>query len=187
MELVEAFDRGMDEFGRRVHRVGPGQWGDGTPCTEWSVRDLVNHLTGEHLWAPWLLRGATLAEVGDRFDGDVLGQEPVAAWDEAARASRAAVHAPGALDGQVHTSAGPASAEEYLRQLTLDLAVHAWDLARGIGDDDRLDEELVTLAYDYVRPLAGSLQDFGMFDPPVEPPASASEQERLVALLGRRP
>jgi uncharacterized protein (TIGR03086 family) len=187
MELVDAYDRGVTEFGRRVHRVGPDQWDDDTPCTEWSVRDLVNHLTGEHLWAPWLLRGATLEEVGHRFDGDVLGDDLWAAWGRAAAASREAVHEPGAAAGRVHTSGGPTPAEEYLRQMTLDLTVHAWDLARGIGDVDRLDEELVALVWDYAREGAPSWQGFGMFDPPVEQPASASRQDRLVALLGRRP
>ncbi|MGP3970911.1 TIGR03086 family metal-binding protein [Streptomyces sp. 6N223] len=187
MELVEAFDRGLEEFGRRVHRVRGDQWDDGTPCTEWSVRDLVNHLTGEHLWAPWLLRGATLEEVGDRYDGDVLGQDPVAAWDEAAAASHEAVHEPGALKGRVHTSGGLTPAEEYLRQMILDLTVHAWDLARGIGADDRLDDGLVALVWDYAKDTVPAWQGFGMFDPPVETPASASRQDRLVALLGRRP
>jgi uncharacterized protein (TIGR03086 family) len=187
MELVDAFDRAQAEFGRRVHRVGPDQWDADTPCTEWSVRDLVNHLTSEHLWAPWLLRGATLKEVGDRFDGDVLGADPVGAWDRAAAASHEAVHEPGALDGEVHTSGGLTPTGEYLKQMTLDLTVHAWDLARGIGADDHMDDELVSLVYGYAEEEAGAWQGIGIFDPPVEPPPSAGRQDRLVALTGRRP
>jgi uncharacterized protein (TIGR03086 family) len=78
------------EFGARVHGVPPDGWTAPTPCTEWTVRDLVNHLVGEHLWAPHLLRGETVEQVGDRYEGDVLGKDPVAAWDAAAEASLAA-------------------------------------------------------------------------------------------------
>ena len=187
VELLDAFDVGLDEFGRRVHQVADGQWQDPTPCREWSVRDLVNHLVSEHLWAPLLLRGVTLAEVGDRFDGDVLGDDPVGAWEEAAEGSYQAFHRPGALQGRVHTSMGLLPAEEYARQMTTDLAVHSWDLARGIGVSDRLDEGLVDLVYDTVLPYADTLSDSGVFAPPVPVPPEAPRQDRLVALLGRQP
>jgi uncharacterized protein (TIGR03086 family) len=187
MELLDAFDTGRAEFRRRVHRIAPDRWAADTPCTEWSVRDLVNHLVSEHFWAPWLLRGATLEEVGDRFDGDVLGDDPVAVWDRAEAESGSAFHRPGALDADVHTSGGPTPATEYGWQMTCDLAVHAWDLARGIGDDDRIDEGLAAAVHEYVAPQAASLQATGLFGPPVPMPASAPVQDRLVALLGRRP
>ncbi|MGP3984969.1 TIGR03086 family metal-binding protein [Streptomyces sp. KR80] len=187
MDLLEAFDRGREEFGRRVHRVSADQWSADTPCTEWTVRDLVNHVTGEHLWAPWLLRGATLTEVGDRFDGDVLGDDPVGVWDRAEKESSAAFHRPGALDLEVHTSGGLTAATDYGWQMTSDLAVHAWDLARGIGDDDTLAEDLAAAVYAYLEPRADSWRGAGVFGPPVKVPDSARVQDRLVALLGRQP
>ncbi|MGP3922084.1 TIGR03086 family metal-binding protein [Streptomyces sp. 8N616] len=187
MDLLDAFDAGLEEFGRRVHKVAPGQWTVGTPCTEWSVRDLVNHLVGEHLWAPWLLRGATIAEVGDRFEGDVLGDEPVKAWDQAVAESKSAFHRPGALDIEVHTSGGLTPASEYGWQMTSDLAVHAWDLARGIGADDTLDEDLAQAVWEYIEPQADSWRGAGIFGPAVKVPDSAPVQDQLVAFLGRRP
>ena len=60
----------MTEFDRRVRKIAPEQWALGTPCREWSVRDLVGHLVYEQLWAPELLAGCTTAQVGDRFDHD---------------------------------------------------------------------------------------------------------------------
>ena len=187
MQLLDAFDTALAEFDHRVHRVADRQWSARTPCEEWTVRDLVNHLTGEHLWAPSLLRGATLDEVGDRFEGDVLGDDPVPSWERAASESQAGFHRPGALDGMVHTSVGETPATEYGWQMTLDLAVHAWDLARGIDDDDRLDEDLVHTVYEHFVPLVDAWQDLGLFDPPVPVPRDVSAQDRLVALLGRRP
>ncbi|WP_326594761.1 TIGR03086 family metal-binding protein [Streptomyces sp. NBC_01803] len=187
MELLDSFDRAMDEFGRRVQRVRDDQWDAPTPCTEWSVRDLVGHVTGEQLWAPWLLRGASLDEVGDRFDGDVLGDDPAGAWAAAAAASRGAFHRPGTLDAPVHTSSGLTPATDYLRQMTLDLTVHAWDLAHGIGADDGLDGELVQSELGFVESQIDGWQEVGIFDPPVPVADAAPPQDRLVALLGRRP
>lgn len=187
MELLEAFDRALGEFDGRVHQVEDRQWDAGTPCAEWTVRDLVNHLTAEHLWAPSLLDGATLDEVGDRYEGDVLGDDPVRSWERAAAESRLAFHRAGALGGQVHTSGGLLPAEEYGWQMTMDLTVHAWDLAHGIGAEDTLDKDLAQAVYDRFAPQASHWQGLGIFDPPVEVSESADTQDRLVALLGRRP
>jgi uncharacterized protein (TIGR03086 family) len=79
--------QGIDAFGEKVRAVPADRWEAATPCTDWSVRDLVNHVTGEHLWAPHLLDGATIAQVGDRYDGDLLGDSPLTAWEQAAQAS----------------------------------------------------------------------------------------------------
>jgi uncharacterized protein (TIGR03086 family) len=187
MEQLDAFDTALEEFDRRVHLVTGEQWGASTPCTDWTVRDLINHITSEHLWAPLLLCGATLDEVGDRFDGDVLGDDPVDVWERAAAESRLAFHRPGALEGTVHTSGGKTPAAEYAWQMTMDLTVHAWDLARGVDVDDAIDEDLVATVYEGAEPRVGGWQGLGIFDPPVNVAESASTQDRLVALLGRRP
>lgn len=187
MGQLEAYDRALLEFDDRVHHVGTRQWDEGTPCTKWSVRDLVNHLTSEHMWAPWLLRGATLDEVGDRYSGDLLGDHPVRAWERAAAGSREAFHTPGALEGRVHVTGGRTEASEYGWQMITDLTVHAWDLARGIGDDDTLDESLVKQVYAHIAPHVDSWQGMGIFAEPVDVPADARLQDRLVGLLGRQP
>ena len=117
-------------------------WDDPTPCRGWSVRDLVNHVVGEDLWTVPLLGGATIEEVGDSLDGDLLGADPKAAGRAAAHQ---AVAAGAALDagGTVHLSYGEESADEYVRQLVADHLVHGWDLAAATGGDRTLDPELL--------------------------------------------
>ncbi|GGO46245.1 TIGR03086 family protein [Streptomyces daqingensis] len=187
MDLIDAFDSAFEEWDRLVHEVGPRQWEEPTPCSDWNVRDLVNHLVSEHLWAPHLLAGETLAQVGDRYEGDVVGGDPVAAWERAGSGSWPAFHREGALHGDVHVTGGKSPATEYGWQMTTDLAVHGWDLARGIGVRSRMHDELADAVYAHIAPMAESWQGAGVFDPPVPVPDDAVPQERLVALLGRHP
>jgi uncharacterized protein (TIGR03086 family) len=186
MDLLDAHGVAMGEFDRRVRLVADDQWGNPTPDSEWSVRDLVEHLVGEQLWVPLLLGGATVEEVGDRFAGDNLGADPKTAWSLAITAARNAWLAPGATDRTVHLSFGDRPATEYGWQMTTDLAVHAWDLARGIGADEDLPAELCQAVLEFVGPQADSWRDFGVFAAAVPVPADADIQTRLLGLLGRR-
>ncbi|GAA3830785.1 TIGR03086 family metal-binding protein [Streptomyces phyllanthi] len=175
-------------FGARVHTVRDDQWEAGTPCAEWTVRDLVNHLVSEQLWVPPLVRdGCMIEEVGDTFEGDLLGSDPAACFDTAARAAHDAFAAPGALDRTVHLSYGDTPAADYCGQMTADLVVHAWDLARAIGADERLPGGLLRFAVSEVTPYAAELAKTGLFAEPVMPPRDADAQTRLLCLLGRRP
>ena len=135
--------RAVGEFDARVRAVGDDQWELPTPCSDWNVRQLVNHLVYEDRWTVPLMEGTTLAEVGDRYEGDLLGDEPRKAWAESSAEAVAAVQADGALERTVHLSSGPTPATEYVSQLFADHLIHAWDLARAVGADDRLDPELV--------------------------------------------
>lgn len=182
---MSRFTTALGEFDRRVRAIAPGQWHEPTPCTEWDARALVNHVTTEQLWAPLLLDGATMDDVGDRFDGDQLGDDPVAAWENAATAAREAFAAPNALRRSVELSYGRRPAGGYCQEMTLDLAVHAWDLARGIGAAERLDEELVRELLGFVEPQVNQLAGTSLFAPPVEVGEDADVQTRLLALLGR--
>ncbi len=176
----------MDGFGARVRSVGDAQWDAPTPNSDWDVRALVNHLVNEARWAPPLFDGATMAEVGDRFDGDLLGDDPQAAWAEAAEGAVAAAAADGALERTVHLSFGDFPGEFYLSQLITDHVIHAWDLARAIGADESLDPELVGWVYDFLAPQVEGWREAGAFGPAAEAPADADLQTRLLALTGRR-
>ena len=157
---VDMYRRSVEEFGQRVMAVGVGDWGRPTPCSEWSVRDLVRHLVYEELWAPPLLAGATIADIGDRFEGDILGDDPQVAWKEAAAQALAAA-SPGSLRRTVHLSFGDFPGQEYLGQLTADHVIHAWDLARSIDADDRLDPELVEFVSSVMTLLPGDIISTG--------------------------
>jgi uncharacterized protein (TIGR03086 family) len=185
IDIVSLHRRAVAEFGRFVHAIGEGQWNDPTPCTEWDVRALVNHLVNENRWTPPLLAGQTIAQVGDRFDGDLLGDDPVAVWDEASREAVDAVREPGATRRTVHLSFGDHPGEEYVWQLFVDHLIHAWDLARGIGGNERLDPELVQVCYERSKPRENLLKSFGVYGGKVVPPPGVDRQTELLAIYGR--
>lgn len=183
---IEAYRRSIEEFGQRVIAIGAADWKKPTPCSEWTVRDLLRHLVYEELWAPPLLAGATIADVGDRFEGDILGDDPQATWKEAAAAAVASA-APEVLDRTVHLSFGDFPGREYLGQLTADHLIHGWDLARGIGGDERFDPDLVLHVYDFMAPQVDQWQAAGVFAPPVPVPDDADNLVKLLGMTGRRP
>ncbi|MET9696333.1 TIGR03086 family metal-binding protein [Streptomyces sp. NPDC006529] len=184
--LLDQHAKALELFGAYVRRIADDQWGAPTPCTGWTVRDLVNHVTGEQLWVPPLVTGGrTVEEVGDAYSGDVLGADPDTAWGLAAAAAHAAFTAPGAMERTVRLSYGPTGAAAYCAELTADCVVHAWDLARGIGADDRLPDGLVEFSIKEVMPYADGLAASGAFAPPLDVPAGADAQTRLLALVGR--
>jgi len=184
-DQISMFDRALDEFGRRVRAIGGDQWDLPTPDEDWSVHDLVQHLVSETVWAPPLLAGETIEEVGDRFEGDLLGDDPKAAWEVAAGSARGATSGADVLDRTVHVSFGEISGREYLTQVTVDLTVHAWDLARAIGADEELDAELVELAFAALEPQVEQWRAAGAFGSQVEAPPGATRQVQLLALTGR--
>ncbi|KUL67150.1 hypothetical protein ADL28_01785 [Streptomyces violaceusniger] len=186
--LLARHGEALDLFTERVHEIRPHQWDDSTPCTEWTVRDLVNHLAVEQMWVPPLVReGASVADQSNALEGDLLGDDPVATWDVVVAAARDAFREPGALDRTVELSYGESPATHYCAQMTADAAVHAWDLSRAIGAEERIPKPLVDFSVREVAPYAADLEESGLFAAPVEPPPGADAQARLLALLGREP
>ena len=170
-------------FGDRVHGVRDERWKAPTPCAEWSVHDLVQHVVAEHLWAPHLLRGERIGDVGDRYDHDVLGDDAAASWDAAIDASLAA-WLQASDDQTVHLSLGDTPVSEYANQMLMDLTVHAWDLATGAGLDDRLDPEVVAYVWDYASEVVPKWQGTGIFARPVTVD-TGDRQDELIGLTGR--
>ena len=180
------FTAAVAEFGGRVRAIRADQWSAPTPCTEWDVRALVNHLVGELRWMPPLLAGQTIAEVGDRLDGDLLGSDPMGAWTSSVQEAVAAVGQPGALDRLVHLSYGDTPATDYVAEVAADLTVHAWDLARGIGAGEQLDPALVRWIYPQAKEKLSPAGVPGYFGPAVPISDSDSDQVKLLALYGRQ-
>ncbi|HEU5156549.1 MAG TPA: TIGR03086 family metal-binding protein [Streptosporangiaceae bacterium] len=184
-DIIDLHRRAVRGFRDRVGAVGGDAWGRPTPCLDWNVHDLVNHVVGEDRWTVPLLEGKTIAQVGDVFDGDLLGDEPrQAAW-EAMDEAVAAFAVPGVLDRTVHLSFGDAPAEEYAWQLFADHLIHTWDLAVATDGDDRLDPRLVDACAEWFGPMEEMYRQAGVIGIRPDLPADADAQARLLAAFGR--
>jgi uncharacterized protein (TIGR03086 family) len=183
MDLETLYLRTVESWTDRVQGVAPELWGSATPCTDWDVRTLVNHVVGEDLWTEPLVRGATIEEVGDRFDGDVLGSDPrETALGAAARAARAVADTlPG--HGKVHLSYGDEDIDEYVAQLAADHLIHGWDLAAATGGDRNLDPELVSEVAAWFADREEMYRSGGAIGPHLE--AADDPQAQLLAAFGR--
>ena len=74
-----------------------------------------------------------------RLDGDLLGDDPAAAYAASAAAAAAVFRRPGALDAPCAVSYGPVPGSVYAGHRFLDVLVHGWDLAVATGQDYALD------------------------------------------------
>jgi uncharacterized protein (TIGR03086 family) len=188
VNLVELHGRCGGRFAALVAGVGPEQWHDETPCSEWDVRTLIHHVFDEQLWTGPLFEGLTIGEVGDRFEGDLMGDDAstwVGLLASSIHDAHAALAQPDALQRTVHLSFGDTSGEEYAIQLTADLAIHGWDLARATGQDDTIDPGAVALLLPWAEANAGLLTESGMFGSPVNLAPDNSDDARLLGLVGR--
>jgi uncharacterized protein (TIGR03086 family) len=184
-DLRQLYVKASKIFRDAVHEIKKDQWNASTPCTDWDVRALVKHLVYESLWVPAMLEGKTVAEVGDTYEGDILGNDPVAAWDKADDRARAAVGALDSLESVTHLSFGDYPAEEYLMQALFDLHIHGWDLRTGIGDDTPMDDELTEYLYPWAEKTMEMYRAGGVVGPAPPIPDNASMQTKILAQAGR--
>jgi uncharacterized protein (TIGR03086 family) len=188
MDDFELMDLAHAEFERRLLLVGDDQWGLPTPCTEWSVRDLVNHVVSGGRMYALMLDGCSRDRARDALDAEVLGDDPVDAFHLYTTTLGAAFRRPGTLDQDWAHPFGDVSGRRLLRGRAADVTFHTWDLARAIGDDERLDDGLVQLALAVFIPSAERFLAAGAVAPPTGPTdASVPPQVRLLRLAGRSP
>ena len=183
MELADLHRRTVESWRSRLDGVDESQWNLPTPCADWDVRALVNHIVGEELWTEPIVDGATVEEVGDRFDGDLLGDDPKAVGGAAAAEAVAAVDRRLPEGGLVHLSFGDVPIEEYVQQLSADHLVHSWDLAVATNQDTSLDPELVSEVSAWFAEREEMYRSGGAVGPAVQ--GDGDPQSALLGAFGR--
>lgn len=182
-------DPQIDDLARSFHAVGVliaqvrhEQWSAPTPCTEWTVRALVDHLIGMNRVFIALIAGHTPPQ---RQAVDHVEHDPVGAYRDTAAALLAAFTAPGVLDREYQGPLGPASGAERLQIRLYDLLAHGWDLARATGQRAELPDDVADRSLAFARTQVSEQARPGRFDPAQTVDGHASGIERLVAFLGR--
>jgi len=142
-------------------------------------------VVGGNFWVPELVGGRTIAEVGDRLDGDVLGEHPIDAYERSEQVAAAAFREPGAMDRPVAVSYGPVPGSVYCGHRLIDVLIHGWDIAISTGQDPTLPADLVEACWTVVDAEREELAASGAFGTEVSVSADADQQTKLLAVLGR--
>lgn len=186
---AETMRRVIDETKRVVKGVRADQLDDPTPCSEWDVRALLNHVTGgATMFAECVEHGSIAdAEMGRLMTEDLLGADHVSAFNAAADRAVAAFDSPGALDKMVKLPFGEMPAGIALQIAVFDVSVHTLDLAAATGQARDLDPEVLDAAFDAAgMMLTDDMRATGMFGPAQPAPADASRADQLLAMAGRQ-
>lgn len=167
-----------------VKQVEPEQLELPTPDTEWTVLDLLQHITYELAWTADIVQGRTIAEVGDKYEGELLNGDAAEVWADYEAVVRAAVEA---CDEQAtaHLSYTDKTVGDYLLEAGNDQLVHAWDLGQAIGVPVKFDRNIAQKLYEEALARQDEFAGSGLFAAPVNVPADAATQTKLLALLGR--
>jgi uncharacterized protein (TIGR03086 family) len=187
MDVVATMERVVDETSKIVEGITPDQLGNPTPCTDWSVRDIVNHITGGSImFAECVEQGDVPDErLGQLMAGDNLGDDFKGAWAQAARRAKETFRQPGAMEKTVKLPFGVMPAEIALNIAIFDVTTHACDLAKATGQKVEDEELLETALATGKQLISESFRDGVMFGPEAEP-ASDATSDRLLAFAGRK-
>jgi uncharacterized protein (TIGR03086 family) len=135
-----------------------------------------------------MLAGKTMDEAGkDKFTGNLLGDDPKATFAAIVETACAAARALDDLERVVHTSFGDFPAREYLWQINTFRGLRAHDIARVIGVEPALSDELVQGLWDEISPHADDWRKFGVFPAALPVPDNAPLLDRLLGITGRDP
>ncbi|MEW2179361.1 TIGR03086 family metal-binding protein [Streptomyces sp. NPDC005406] len=192
-DVIDRHLRAGSEFTRRLLAVGPEQWTAPTPCAEWDVRRLVNHVTRGNLNYIVLLDGGSAADFLRLRDEDALGGDPIGAYNRSVQECAAAFRRPGALQQILDYPLGPVAGGQALAVRTTDTVIHTWDLARALGVPEKLDPGLTAWIEDNLVHIYAGLAESPIavdtthrfFAAPGAPPAEETRQSRLLRLMGR--
>ena len=184
-EADQLYVRATDSSLRFVTGIRRDQWHNATPCTEWDVRVLVNHITSENLWIAELFSRKTMEDVGDSLDGDLLGDDPIGSYRSSIEKAKSTISRQ-TLDASYVLSFGEATGWEYISQIFMDQLVHGWDVAMGVGEDSQLEEELVVAAIPVAEDLVAFVGQGSVFGYKQQLGPDAAPQTRLLGIVGRR-
>jgi uncharacterized protein (TIGR03086 family) len=183
MALFEQLDDVAAEFCRLVAATSIEAFDDPTPCAEWTIRLLINHVVAATEWYTCLVDARPTPDLS----ADQLGHDPVSAFSRRHREFREALSRAGALDATHHHSLGELSGSTLLKMRATEYIVHGWDLSRATGQIASFPDDLCLTYLEMYRDLlAGRVREptrgFGVALQVVE---DAPPLDRLVAFFGR--
>lgn len=166
-----------------VEAIEPDQLAAPTPCSNFNVLDVVNHMISLGGTFAYAFRGEEPPEPGPAYDGD---QVPASAFRQAMEGLLDSVNSAGAMQRTIETPMGPMTGETFARLVAFDGLVHGWDIARGASIGYELPAETVEAVYAFAQvAISEEMRDGDTFKDAVTSPPGASPIEQVAAFSGR--
>ncbi|MBV8980059.1 MAG: TIGR03086 family protein [Acidimicrobiia bacterium] len=174
--IADRYDRLAGAFAAKIDAVPADRWDEPSPCEGWTARDIVRHVSE----TPGMFLGFVGQELGE------LPDDPAEGFASARKRVLDALHDPTVANAEYEGFMGRMTfAEGIDRFINFDLTVHAWDLAKAVGLDDRIDPADLDRLEEASKGFGDAMRGPGAFGPELEAPADADRQTRVLAFLGR--
>ena len=175
-QLLDRYRTASEWTLSKVKRTGD-QLDAPTPCDDWDVRTLLNHMLETQQYFVQSARGEAASPPSSEPPDDLIGDDAAAAY-ERARADTILTFS----DDGVRARTGPSLGIAFS-----DTLLHGWDVARATGQDTTMPAGLAESAYDVVHGAFTDDQRQGVFGPELPVGSNASPQQKLLAYTGRDP
>jgi len=173
-----------------IARIDKDQWDASTPCSEWSVIDVINKLTASTMvFTSFGLRESPDPTLDLIHPTHIVGDDPLAAYQREAEACRKAWRVPGALEGMATSTIGEAKARAVLNARIFDTAILTTDLAAACGLPHGIDDSLAAYVLRIARALVPAVRSASpaRYGDPLELDPAEPLAEQMIAATGRDP
>lgn len=172
-----------------IDRISPDDFGKPAPA-EWTtipnptIRDILGRHAYDEAWVPGVIAGRSIVDGDEWADRDLLGDDPVAAYDALNDTATATVRAGVDPESTFRFHYGDYPAKEGFAHLAMYRAFQAWQIAKHLSIPFHLSPELIAGMNEHVVPDAELWRGFGVFPPALDPPEDADDETRLLCTLG---
>lgn len=186
MQLHTVLDKAFTETATVVRGVKPDHLEAPTPCGDWDVRDLINHLL--QVGCALSLAGRQQPVPTHLWDRDlVMDGEWTSRFDDEARVATTAWAQPDSWRATVTMGDVSMPAPMAATMFISDLAIHGWDLAQGTGQSYRCDDDVAQVTLQAIQDMGEQGRQMGIFAAPLATYDGAPPFSRALALSGRDP
>jgi len=173
-----------------IVRIRADQLDLATPCDEWSVRDVINKMVAStKVFTSFGMRERPDETLNLIHPTDIIGDDPLGAFETAALACRQSWREPGALEGMAPSTIGEAKARAVLNARIFDTTILTWDISRACGLAHGIDDDLAAYVLRIARALVPAVRakNAARYKDPVEIDTSDDLVAEMIATTGRDP
>ena len=190
MTIQELFIRSNEELKKVVNQITERQWDLDVPAgmtrNPAKLRQTINYHAYDDAWVPDVLAGKTKEQVGEVFEPLLSSTDTLANYNKYNTVAIDAVRDFKNLEMTTHLSYGDFPARDYLQHIISFRGFRCYDIAKMIGIDTKMADDLVQALWDEFSPVAETYQRMGVFPKSIEVSDSADLQTKLLALVGRQ-